>query len=173
MFHNCLFLLSCQGFDVRRNYIAHNDVEYRNNLAMFGIYLNFSSNIISHNKGETNLNASVPEKVAINQNYYSNAFHDNLAFGANKTTIFLRSAKSKFENNFLFNWLNYYEMVTFNRTKYGQQQQIIYIGIEVICTYLKECITSTLLERDSPVLLIMFYTFLKKPHSFRFKYDLF
>ncbi len=107
-----------QGFDVRHNYIAHNKVDYRNNIALFGIYLNFSSNIVYENVGQTILNATVPEKVSINQNFYSNAIYDNLAFAANKSTIFLGSAKSKFEHNFLLNWLNNYELVTFNRTMY-------------------------------------------------------
>ena len=107
-----------QGFEIRSNYIANNDVEYHNNIAMFGINLNFSDNIIWNNLGRTTLNATVPKKVGINQRYNANNFFNNKAIGGNKTTIFLGSAKHSFERNYFFNWWNIYEMVTFNRTKY-------------------------------------------------------
>lgn len=54
-----------QGFDVRFNYLAENAVEYRNNIAMFNVYLNFSRNIVVENTGQTTLNATVPEKVSL------------------------------------------------------------------------------------------------------------
>jgi len=46
-----------------------------------------------------------------------NAIYDNLAFAINQSTIFLKSAKFDFHDNFLVNPYNLYEMVTFNRTK--------------------------------------------------------
>lgn len=52
-----------QGFDVRYNYIANNDAEYRNIIAAFGIQLNFSMNIVFNNRAQCILNASVLEKV--------------------------------------------------------------------------------------------------------------
>ena len=54
-----------QGFDVRYNYIANNDAEYRNIISAFGIQLNFSMNIVFRNRAQCILNASVLEKVTI------------------------------------------------------------------------------------------------------------
>jgi len=47
-----------------------------------------------------------------------NAIYDNVAFAENRSTVFLKSAKFDFRDNFLVNPYNLYEMVTFNRTKY-------------------------------------------------------
>jgi len=63
MLIDCLTGHHYQGFDLRYNYFAYNDVEYRNVLAAFGIQLNFSTNIVFHNTGQCILNASVLEKV--------------------------------------------------------------------------------------------------------------
>jgi len=52
-----------QGFDVRYNYIAFNDAEYRNIIAAFGIQLNFTTNIVFANRAQCIVNASVLEKV--------------------------------------------------------------------------------------------------------------
>jgi len=52
-----------QGFDVRYNYIAYNDAEYRNIISAFGIQLNFTTNIVFANRAQCILNASVLEKV--------------------------------------------------------------------------------------------------------------
>lgn len=52
-----------QGFDVRYNYIAHNNAEYRNIISAFGIQLNFTTNIVFANRAQCILNASVLEKV--------------------------------------------------------------------------------------------------------------
>jgi len=52
-----------QGFDVRYNYIAYNDVEHRNIISAFGIQLNFTTNIVFANRAQCILNASVLEKV--------------------------------------------------------------------------------------------------------------
>jgi len=54
-----------QGFDVRYNYIAYNDAEYRNIISAFGIQLNFTTNIIFSNKAQCIVNASVLEKVVL------------------------------------------------------------------------------------------------------------
>jgi len=52
-----------QGFDVRYNYIAYNDAEYRNIISAFGVQLNFTTNIVFANRAQCILNASVLEKV--------------------------------------------------------------------------------------------------------------
>ena len=52
-----------QGFDVRYNYLAFNNVSYRNIFAAFGVQLNFTSNIVYNNTGQCILNASVLEMV--------------------------------------------------------------------------------------------------------------
>jgi len=54
-----------QGFDVRYNYIAYNDAEYRNIITAFGIQLNFTTNIVFANRAQCIVNASVLEKVAL------------------------------------------------------------------------------------------------------------
>ena len=54
-----------QGFDVRYNYIAYNDAEYRNTISAFGIQLNFTTNIVFANRAQCILNASVLEKVLL------------------------------------------------------------------------------------------------------------
>jgi len=54
-----------QGFDVRYNYIAFNDGEYRNTISAFGIQLNFTTNIVFANRAQCILNASVLEKVVL------------------------------------------------------------------------------------------------------------
>ena len=105
------------GFDVRNNYIANNDVGYHNNLAMFGIRLNFTNNIVQKNYGQTTLNATVDRQVSISQRYHANTFFDNKAIGANKTSIFVGSPKHSFRDNYLFNWWNIFELVTYNRTR--------------------------------------------------------
>jgi len=56
-----------QGFDVRYNYIAYNDAEYRNTISAFGIQLNFTTNIVFANRAQCILNASVLEKVVFCQ----------------------------------------------------------------------------------------------------------
>ena len=35
-----------QGINIRMNYIAWNNVSYRNLMSLFGVHLNFSSNIV-------------------------------------------------------------------------------------------------------------------------------
>ena len=105
-----------QGFEVRNNYIAHNDGDHHNTLAFFGVHLNFTANVVYANRAQTIVNASVPERVAISQRFVRNAFYDNVAFAANKTTIFVGSAKHLFRDNFLQNWWNVYELVTYNMT---------------------------------------------------------
>ena len=57
-------------------------------------------------------------QISVNHRYVYNAIYDNLAFAINQSTIFLKSAKFDFHDNFLVNPYNLYEMVTFNRTKY-------------------------------------------------------
>jgi len=52
-----------QGFDVRYNYLAFNNVSYRNIFAAFGVQLNFTSNIVFNNTGQCILNASLLEMV--------------------------------------------------------------------------------------------------------------
>lgn len=52
-----------QGFEIRDNYIAFNDLKHRNVIAMFGVNLNFSTNIVFNNTARCILNASVPEQV--------------------------------------------------------------------------------------------------------------
>lgn len=52
-----------QMFQVQNNYIAHNDVEFRNVISAFGVQLNFTLNVVQGNVGQCILNASVPEKV--------------------------------------------------------------------------------------------------------------
>ena len=75
---------------------------------MFGLQSNVARTII---------NATVPKQVQINQRYIGNTIYENEAIGGNKTTIFIESAKFSFNENFLLNRLNKFEMVTFNRTK--------------------------------------------------------
>ena len=57
-------------------------------------------------------------KVSITQRYYYNGIYDNFAIGGNHTTVFCKSAKASFNNNFFLNTFNKYDMVTFNRTQY-------------------------------------------------------
>jgi len=57
-------------------------------------------------------------QISVNHRYVYNAIYDNLAFAINRSTIFLKSAKFDFHDNFLVNPYNLYEMVTFNRTRY-------------------------------------------------------
>jgi len=59
-------------------------------------------------------------QISVNHRYVYNAIYDNLAFAENRSTIFLKSAKFDFHDNFLVNPYNLYEVVTFNRTKYVQ-----------------------------------------------------
>jgi len=56
-------------------------------------------------------------QISINQRYVQNSIYDNFAFAYNRSTIFLKSAKFEFSQNYLVNPFNVYEMVTFNRTK--------------------------------------------------------
>ena len=102
---------------MQNNYVAYNDVGHRSVISMFGIRLNYTTNVIYNNTGQCMLNASVPVQIDINQIYRRNAFYDNQAYAANRSTIFLRSAKFFFENNFFQNPYNIFEMVTYNRTK--------------------------------------------------------
>jgi len=52
-----------QGFDVRNNYIAFNNVDYRNIFAAFGVQLNFTTNVVYNNTGQCIINGSVQEMV--------------------------------------------------------------------------------------------------------------
>ena len=54
-----------QAFQAQYNYIANNNVEYRNVMGAFGIQLNFTTNVIYKNVGQCILNASVLEQVTI------------------------------------------------------------------------------------------------------------
>ena len=56
-------------------------------------------------------------QLSISQNYIANAIYDNKCIGGNHTTIFLKSAKFKWRDNYIVNWLNRFEMVTFNKTR--------------------------------------------------------
>ena len=109
--------LFSQNVDIRGNYISHNNIEYRNVSAVFGVNANFTNNVLHNNTGGCILNATTLEKVSIYQRIFWNYFYENLAIDTYKTTTYVGSAKHKFENNFFYNKLNNYEMVTFNRTK--------------------------------------------------------
>ena len=106
-----------QGVSLLSNYIAHNDGEYRNTISLFGVRLNFTSNIVFNNTGYSNLNVTLPEKVSISQRYLFNFLYDNSAIGRYKTTIYAGTAKHLFNKNYLVNRWNIFELVTYNRTK--------------------------------------------------------
>ena len=108
---------------------------------MSGVSANFSYATITDNTGMTMLNSSLPEQVctckhdfffvslfivqcdvtfsqvSITQQYYYNGFYNNFAIGGNHTTVFCRSAKASFNNNFFLNTYNRFDMVTYNRTQ--------------------------------------------------------
>ena len=58
-----------------------------------------------------------PFQLSISQNYIANAIYENYCIGGNHTTIFLKSAKFKWKDNYIFNWRNPFEMVTYNKTR--------------------------------------------------------
>lgn len=55
--------------------------------------------------------------MSITQRFYQNGIYDNYAIHGNHTTVFCRSAKASFNDNFFLNTYNKYDMVTYNRTQ--------------------------------------------------------
>ncbi|CAH1792063.1 unnamed protein product [Owenia fusiformis] len=107
-----------QRFNVYGNMFSHNDVEYRNLTAFFGVIVNATSNTFWNNTAGVIVNSSSIETVEDPHRFQYNSMYRNRALGPwFRTTVYCASSRARLHHNYLVNEMNFHELVTGNRTR--------------------------------------------------------